>query len=100
MGRRRRTEGRAGRSAAAARRGAAAEAGTGKFVTAESRNAAHSIAERLTKEALSLARARNAWLTAHLVAGIPLAVLRVLEGPGSMNTPEAMLRWCRCGGGS
>ena len=81
-------------------REAGAEVGTEKFVTAESRNAVPSMAERLTAEGLSLPRARNAWLTAHLVAGTPLAVLRVLEGPGSMNTPEAMLRWCRCGGGS
>ena len=81
-------------------REAAEETSSGKFITAEGRNAVHRTAERLATDGLSLPRARNTWLTVHLVAGTPLAVLRVLEGPVSMNTPEAMVRWCRCGGGS
>ena len=81
-------------------REAAEETSSGKFITAEGRNAVHRTAERLTADGLLLPCARNTWLTVHLVAGTPLAVLRVLEGPMSMNTPEAMARWCRCGGGS
>ena len=72
-------------------REAAAEAGTEKFVTAESRNAVHSIAERLTKEGLSLPRARNTRLVAHVAAGTPLAALKDIAGSLSMDTLDALI---------
>ena len=64
-----------------------------RFVTAKNSNAVHSIAERLTvaDESLSLRRARNSWLAAHLVAGTPLPALRVLAGPVSATTLNGLL---------
>ena len=64
-----------------------------RFVTAAGRNAVHSIAERLAPAGagLSLRRARNTWLAAHLQAATPLAALRVLAGPVSAQTLNAVL---------
>ena len=64
-----------------------------RFITAQGKGAVHSIAERLAfaEESLSLRRARNTWLTAHLQAGTPLPALRVLAGPMSATTLNALL---------
>ena len=65
-----------------------------RFVTAQSRNAVYSAAERVMVHGfghLELARARSTWLTAHLVAGTPLAALRVIAGPLSLNTLTSLL---------
>ena len=64
-----------------------------RFITAVGRNAVHSIAERLAPAGagLSLRRARNTWLAAHLQAATPLAALRVLAGPLSAQTLNAVL---------
>ena len=63
--------------------------GPDRFFVAQGRNAANETAARLAPvygEGLSLRRARSTWLAAHLVAGTPLLVLRVLAGPVSANT--------------
>ena len=65
------------------------DSGSDRFLLAQGRNAANETAARLAPvngEGLSLRRARSTWLAAHLVAGTPLLVLRVLAGPVSMNT--------------
>ncbi len=66
-----------------------------RFVTARGRNAVHRVVERLGPGggvAFSLRRARSTWLAAHLAARTPLAVLRVLAGPLSANTLDALVR--------
>ncbi len=66
-----------------------------RFVTAQGRNAVHQVVERLAPGggvAFSLRRARSTWLAAHLAARTPLAVLRVLAGPLSANTLDALVR--------
>ena len=66
----------------------------GRFVTAQSRNGVYVAAERvrvLGLGHLELARARSTWLRAHLVAGTPLAALRVIAGPLSLNTLDRLL---------
>lgn len=72
---------------------AADATGGDRFITATGRNAVHSIAERLAPAGagLSLRRARNSWLAAHLQAATPLASLRVLAGPVSAQTLNAVL---------
>ncbi len=40
---------------------------------------------------LYLTRARSTWLQAHLLAGTPLAALRVIAGPLSLNTLTQLL---------
>ena len=65
------------------------DSGSDRFLLAQGRNAANETAARLAPvngEGLSLRRARSTWLAAHLVAGTPLLVLRVLAGPVSANT--------------
>ena len=65
------------------------DSGSDRFLLAQGRNAANETAARLAPvngEGLSSRRARSTWLAAHLVAGTPLLVLRVLAGPVSMNT--------------
>ena len=74
-------------------------AGNGPFITAKSRNAVYSAAERVMVHGvghLELARARSTWLSAHLVAGTPLAVLRVIAGPLSLNTLAGLLGPAAC----
>lgn len=68
-----------------------------RFITAAGRNAVHSIAERLAPSGagLSLRRARNTWLAAHLQAATPLAALRVFAGPVSAQTLNAVLEHAR-----
>lgn len=64
------------------------------FVTARSRNGVYIAAERVVVHGvghLELARARSTWLRAHLVAGTPLAALRVIAGPVSLNTLNDLL---------
>lgn len=66
----------------------------GRFVTARSRNGVYVAAERVRVLGfghLELARARSTWLRAHLVAGTPLAALRVIAGPLSLNTLDFLL---------
>ena len=65
-----------------------------RFVTAQSRNAVHVAAKRVMVHGfghLELARARSTWLRAHLVAATPLAALRVIAGPLSLNTLSGLL---------
>ena len=64
------------------------------FVTARSRNAVYKTAGRVMVHGvghLGLARARSTWLRAHLVAGTPLAALRAIAGPLSLNTLNDLL---------
>ena len=64
------------------------------FVTARNRNGVYSAAERVVVHGvghLELARARSTWLKAHLVAGTPLAALRVIAGPLSLDTLNSLL---------
>ena len=56
------------------------------------RNAAGRIAASLPiTDGMSLRRARATWLTAHLVAGTPLPVLREIAGPLSVATLDDLL---------
>lgn len=69
-------------------------AGDGRFIRAASRNGVYIAAERVIVHGfgrLELARARSTWLRAHLVAGTPLAALRVIAGPLSLNTLNDLL---------
>ena len=74
-------------------RRAADASNSGRFVAARSNNAVYSIAERLAPNGsgLSLRRARNTWLAAHLVAGTPLPALRAIAGRISAQTLNAVL---------
>ena len=68
--------------------------GDQRFIRAKSKNAVYCAAERVMVHGfghLELARARSTWLTAHLVAGTPLAALRVIAGPLSLNTLTELL---------
>ena len=66
--------------------------GSTRFVTASDRNAAGRIAASLPiTDGMSLRRARATWLTAHLVAGTPLPVLREIAGPLSVATLDDLL---------
>ena len=71
----------------------AAEASRGRFIAAECNGAVYSIAARLAPNGsgLSLRRARNTWLAAHLVAGTPLPALRAIAGRISAQTLNAVL---------
>ena len=69
-------------------------AGDEPFIKATSRNAVYIAAERVMVHGfghLELPRARSTWLKAHLVAGTPLAALRVIAGPVSLNTLTDLL---------
>ena len=66
----------------------------GRFVAGDHRNAVHTVTRRLgpvNAQGLSLRRARSTWLSAHLVAGTPLASLRRIAGPLSSNTLDGLL---------
>ncbi len=56
-------------------------------------NAIYMVAEGLSVVAggMSLRRARATWLRAHVVAGTPLAALRAVAGPLSMNTLSSVV---------
>ena len=57
-------------------------------------HAVHVVTRRLgpvNTQGLSLRRARSTWLSAHLVAGTPLASLRRVAGPLSSNTLDGLL---------
>ena len=78
----------------AARQAAAGASGRDRFISGEGRNSAYKIAERLTVTGLgplSFSRCRATWLTAHLVAGTPLAALRAIAGPVSARTLNPLL---------
>ncbi|MXY09252.1 MAG: hypothetical protein F4Z00_12390 [Acidimicrobiaceae bacterium] len=64
-----------------------------RFVIPKDRNAAARATNRVSigDTALSLRRARATWLTAHLVAGTPLPVLRAVAGPLSAATLDDLL---------
>lgn len=71
--------------------------GGGRFVAGAGRNAVHRVAGRVVVEGLgsfSFRRGRSSWLAAHLVAGTPLAALRVIAGPLSMRTLDDLLGSC------
>ena len=67
-----------------------------RFITAQDRNAPARAANRLRigDDSLSLRRARATWLTAHLVAGTPLLVLREI-GPFAETWDEGSDRALR-----
>ena len=65
-----------------------------RFVSGTSRNAVFVLAKRIEVHGfghLLLARARSTWLQAHLLAGTPLAALRVIAGPLSLDTLNRLL---------
>ena len=64
-----------------------------RFVVPKDRNAAARAANRVNigDTALSLRRARATWLTAHLIAGTPLPILREVAGPLSAATLDDLL---------
>ena len=64
-----------------------------RFVTATSRNAVYTVAQRVLVHGfghLYIKRARSTWLLAHLKAGTPIPALRAIAGPLSMNTLDAL----------
>ena len=68
--------------------------GSGRFIQAGGRKLVYNICARLdpgSGEGLVLRRARSTWLLAHLAAGTPLAALRQVAGPLSMNTLDGLL---------
>ncbi len=82
-----------------ARNALAAAEGT-KFVQSANQNAATYISHRIMGDPqsnpevtkLSLRRARNTWLAAHLRADTPLLALRVIAGPVSAYKLDALIR--------
>ena len=69
-------------------------AGDERFIRPRNKNAVYAAAERVMVHGfghLELARARSTWLTAHLEAGTRLAALRVIAGPLSMGTLDALI---------
>ena len=78
----------------AARKAARAAAGQDKFIDSAHENSAYKIAERIVVGGLgqiSLSRCRATWLTAHLLAGTPLAALRAIAGPVSARTLNPLM---------
>lgn len=68
---------------------AARLAGNERFIPATGHNVVYKTANRVAVQGLgswSYRRGRSTWLTAHLIAGTPLAALRVIAGPLSMRT--------------
>ena len=68
--------------------------GSGRFIQAGGRKLVYNICARLdpgSGEGLVLRRARSTWILAHLTAGTPLAALRQVAGPLSMNTLDGLL---------
>ena len=63
---------------------------TDRFVPTNARNIVHNTVSKLEPR-LSLRRARSTWLVAHLTAGTPLGVLRMIAGPLSANTLDGLL---------
>ena len=63
---------------------------TDRFVPTNARNIVHNTVSKLEPR-LSLPRARSTWLVAHLTAGTPLGVLRMIGGPLSANTLDGLL---------
>ena len=69
-------------------------AGDGPFFKAKSRNTVFCAAQRVMVHGfghLELTGARSTWLKAHLEAGTSLLALRVIAGPLSMNTLNALI---------
>ena len=65
-----------------------------RFVSVVSRNAVYTLAKRIEVHGLGhflLTRARSTWLQAHLLAGTPLAALRAIAGPLSLDTLNQLL---------
>ena len=65
-----------------------------RFVSGTSRNAVFALAELIEVHGFGhfyLTRARSTWLQAHLLAGTPLAALRVIAGPVSLDTLTQLL---------
>ena len=63
---------------------------TDRFLPTDGRNIVHTTVSRLDPR-LSLRRARSTWLVAHLTAGTPLGVLRMISGPLSATTLNGLL---------
>lgn len=67
---------------------------TEQFVPSQGKNAVYIAAKRVMVHGfgnLEFRRARSTWLKAHLDAGTPLAALRVIAGPLSMNTLDVLV---------
>ncbi len=70
-----------------------------RFFRGNGRNSASNVAARLLenpvatnrRKGLSLRRARNTWLAAHLAAPTPIPALRVIAGPLSWNTMDSLI---------
>ena len=65
-----------------------------RFIVLKGRNSVYRFLEGIAPVSgspLGLSRARATWLTAHLTAGTPLAVLKVIAGPLSMNTLDGLV---------
>ena len=65
-----------------------------RFITQTGKNAASGVARRIEVDGFGhfyLTRARSTWLQAHLLAGTPLAALRVIAGPLSLDTLTQLL---------
>ena len=65
-----------------------------RFVAGTSRNAVFALAKLIEVHGFGhfyLTRARSTWLQAHLLAGSPLAALRVIAGPVSLHTLDRLL---------
>ena len=72
----------------------AAQPADSRFVALESRKAVYGIVAGIAAvngTPLRLSRARATWLTAHLTACTPLAVLRIIAGPLSMSTLDGLV---------
>ena len=70
------------------------QVGRGRFIHQKYCNAVPNIAQRIVFEGLgylSLSRARSTWITAHLLAGTPLAALRYIAGPLAGNTLAGLM---------
>ena len=66
----------------------------GRFIRSRNRNAVFCAARRVMLHGfghLELPRARSTWLLSHLIAGTSLTALRVIAGPLSMSTLDALI---------
>lgn len=70
------------------------QVGSGRFLHQKYRNASHDVARRMVVDGLGrfcISRGRSTWITAHLLAGTPLAALRAIAGPLAPDTLIALM---------
>ena len=68
--------------------------GSGRFIHQKHERAVPHISRRIAVEGsgrFSIARGRSTWITAHLLAGTPLAALRTIAGPLGGNTLAGLM---------